>query len=274
LESYQPKEDLENVNAPASSTLMDFVILLAGFAGIFAIVFSFLIFIGEQAALHMSHQTEEAIFSKLNIPLSSSTKPPETVSQIWNTISQQTGFAADIGLICDNNANAFALPGKKVYLTSELLKNVKSNRGLAFVMAHELGHIFHRDHLRGLGRLFGVLTTSLIFGISNQGVGAAQTLQTVVARSFDRKQEAEADAYALSLMRKTFKSVDGSSEFFQYLSTLKDMEQNAPPTFLSTHPNVDERLLLIQKEEVKKGSKPSEPSLKIDLTKEINALCL
>ena len=70
----------------------------------------------------------------------------------------------DIGLICTDRANAFVLLGKKIYPTSELLKNAKTDRGLAFVMAHELGHIFHRDHLRSLGRLFGVLATSIIVG--------------------------------------------------------------------------------------------------------------
>lgn len=273
MENYQPEADLENVNAPASSPLKDFFILLAGFVGIFAIVFSLLIFIGEQAALHMSHQTEEAIFSKINIPLSSTMKPPETVSQLWKSVSQQNGFAADIGLLCNRNANAFALPGKKVFLTSELLKNVKTDRGLAFVMGHELGHIFHRDHLRSLGRIFGALATSLIFGISDQGVGASDTLQTVVARTFDHQQETAADSYALTLMRKTFKSVDGSSEFFKYLSTLKDVEQNAPPTFLSTHPNVKDRLLSLQKEEAKEALLPSVQANAIDLTKELKILC-
>ncbi len=33
-----------------------------------------------------------------------------------------------------------------------LLEKMTSENELAFVLAHELGHYDHRDHLRGLGR--------------------------------------------------------------------------------------------------------------------------
>ena len=48
--------------------------------------------------------------------------------------------------------NALALPGGQVVLFSGLLDKVNSENELAFVLAHEMGHYMHRDHLRGMGK--------------------------------------------------------------------------------------------------------------------------
>ena len=72
--------------------------------------------------------------------------------------------------------NAFALPGGKVYLFNGLLAKADNADEIAGVLAHELGHLKHRDSMRRLihnggtsfliGLLFGDITGSsaLIFG--------------------------------------------------------------------------------------------------------------
>ena len=42
--------------------------------------------------------------------------------------------------------NAFALPGGKVYLFSGLLAKAQNPDEIAGVLAHELGHLRHRDN--------------------------------------------------------------------------------------------------------------------------------
>src|SRR5262245_30475630 len=44
--------------------------------------------------------------------------------------------------------NAFALPGGKVYLLDGLLQKARNPDEVAGVIAHELGHVRHRDNLR------------------------------------------------------------------------------------------------------------------------------
>ena len=66
--------------------------------------------------------------------------------------------------------NAFALPGGKVYLFSGLLAKADNADEIAGVLAHELGHLQHRDNTRNLiynggtsfliGLLFGDVTGS------------------------------------------------------------------------------------------------------------------
>ena len=88
--------------------------------------------------------------------------------------------------------NAFALPGGKVYLFSGLLAKAENPDEIAGVLAHELGHLKHRDSTRNLiynggtsfliGLLFGDVTGSgaLIF--------ASRSLMTA---SYSREAEAE-----------------------------------------------------------------------------------
>jgi len=46
--------------------------------------------------------------------------------------------------------NAFALPGGKVFLFDGLLAKAQNPDEIAGVLAHELGHLKHRDNMRGL----------------------------------------------------------------------------------------------------------------------------
>ena len=48
--------------------------------------------------------------------------------------------------------NAFALPGGKIYLLDGLLQKARAPDEVAGVLAHELGHVHHRDSLRRSSR--------------------------------------------------------------------------------------------------------------------------
>jgi hypothetical protein len=80
------------------------------------------------------------------------------------------------GVLSSPIPNAFALPGGKIYVFDGLLAKADNADEIAGVLAHELGHLKHRDSMRGLirdgstsfliGLLFGDITGSsaLIFG--------------------------------------------------------------------------------------------------------------
>lgn len=58
--------------------------------------------------------------------------------------------------------NAMALPGGHIVVFSGLLDKVSSENELTFVLAHEMGHYAHRDHLRGLGRGLALMALSAL----------------------------------------------------------------------------------------------------------------
>ena len=63
----------------------------------------------------------------------------------------QLPIPPDPVVLRSNVANAFALPGGRVYVLAPLLAKSETPDELAGVLTHELGHVAHRDGLRRLG---------------------------------------------------------------------------------------------------------------------------
>ena len=100
-------------------------------------------------------------------------------------------------------ANAIALPGGHIYVFEGLIKQSHGPDELAGVIAHEIGHVAHRDGTRsllqatGLSFLFGML-----LGDFTGGGLVVIAARTVVQSAYTRDVEASADRYGVSLMAK------------------------------------------------------------------------
>jgi predicted Zn-dependent protease len=100
-------------------------------------------------------------------------------------------------------ANAIALAGGHVYVFQGLIEQAKTPDEVAGVIAHEVGHVAHRDGTRsilqgaGLSLLFGMLLGDFVGG---GAVVIAAT--TILKTSYSREVEAAADAYGVTLMSK------------------------------------------------------------------------
>lgn len=100
-------------------------------------------------------------------------------------------------------ANAIALPGGRVYVFQGLIDKAETPDELAGVIAHEMGHIAHRDGVRavmqaaGLSFLFGML-----IGDFSGGGAAVIAMRTVLQSSYSRETEAAADAFGAELVVK------------------------------------------------------------------------
>jgi Zn-dependent protease with chaperone function len=102
-----------------------------------------------------------------------------------------------------NEPNALALPGGQVYVFGGLIAKADNADEVAGVIAHEIGHIAHRDGTKavleggGLSFLFGMLLGDFVGG--GAVVFAAKT---VLQSSYTREAESAADAYGAELMNK------------------------------------------------------------------------
>ena len=99
--------------------------------------------------------------------------------------------------------NAIALPGGRVYVFERLIDKANTPDGLAGVIAHEMGHVAHRDGVRSVIEAAG---PSFLFGMligDFSGGGAAVTaMHTVLQSSYSRETEAAADAWGANLVVK------------------------------------------------------------------------
>ena len=99
--------------------------------------------------------------------------------------------------------NAFALPGGRVYVLSGLLDRAQSPDELGGVLAHEFGHVSHRDGVRRLVRDGGTaFLAGLLFG-DVSGAGAALfAARSLLSAAYSRDIEARADGFAITVMHR------------------------------------------------------------------------
>ena len=135
--------------------------------------------------------------------------------------------------------NAVAVPGGGIGLSPPLLEMLKTEEGLAFVIAHELGHHQHRHILRRLGR---ALTTGVAAAltISNYDLSTIETAIAMAEKGYSRKQERQADEFALRLVFSKYGNDTNAVEFFNAL-----LEERSDPLwqkYLGTHPITEDRI--------------------------------
>jgi len=137
-------------------------------------------------------------------------------------------------------ANAWVRPGGSIYVTADLLKRVKSEIGLAAVLAHELGHHERRHVLSRLSRsLFVGLPASMLLGRAN--LGAAGEPVRLAELAYERDQETAADEFALRQVRLAYGTTEGSLEFFEWIAK-QPPGSSVATRFLRTHPLPADRL--------------------------------
>ena len=136
--------------------------------------------------------------------------------------------------------NALALPGGNIVVYSGLLKQVESENELSMVLAHELGHFAHRDHLRGLGRGLGLaVAVSLLFGSDSAAGDVVSNTLLTFQSGYSRHQESAADRFALDLLVRRYGHAGGAVGFFERLR--RDAGARLP-YLLASHPHPQARV--------------------------------
>jgi Zn-dependent protease with chaperone function len=152
-------------------------------------------------------------------------------------------------------ANAFALPGGRVYILSALLRRARSPDELAGVLAHEMGHVAHRDGLRRLIRDGGTgFLVGLLFG-DVSGAGAALfAARSLLNAAYSREVEAGADGFAIAVMRRLGRP---TAPLGALLERITGDDDGAMPSLLRDHPLTPERVARLNEA----GVAPSGPEL-------------
>jgi len=97
--------------------------------------------------------------------------------------------------------NAFALPGGRIYVLSGLVTKAETPDELGGILAHELGHVSHRDGLRRLIRDGGTsFLVGLLFGDVTGSGAVLMASRAVLSASYTRAAEESADAFAVTVM--------------------------------------------------------------------------
>ena len=150
--------------------------------------------------------------------------------------------------------NAFALPGGFLFVSRSLLELCEyDDEEIAFVLAHEMGHVVR-------GHSFNRLMTSEVVKILSRG-GAlrgafkgplkpmvARLVNQLVTQGYSRRQEFEADHFAARLTQAAGYDPQASLRLFDRLKPLAAEPENLAAYF-SSHPPFSERIRKLQRTE-------------------------
>ena len=231
---YVPKEITQEVNTTPVHPLVNLA-YLAGTVALVGVTIYFLLGIAaDQIARRIGPENEEKIGAVLvqAFPVQETVGANENATDsrleylhelaisIQTDLEAVTGEPANypplkIGILDTPVENAMVMAGSHLFFTEGLLAAVDSENELAFVMAHELGHLQNKDPLTALGRSLVWITIGSLLGLGQQGSGVVPGAFNLAELNYSRGQETAADEYAIALIAQRYTHGDHSLDFFR-----------------------------------------------------------
>jgi len=168
------------------------------------------------------------------------------VDSLFRAICRANDLPAEdykIHVVRNEEANAFALPGRYILIYTGLIAKTESAAELSGVIAHELAHI-NLNHIEqklmreiGLGMLIGMTT-----GNSEPGM-IQNAIQLLASTAFDRDSEKQADITAVSYMQQAQQNPE---HFARILLRISKENPGIKLSWISTHPESIKRATYIR----------------------------
>ncbi|MEQ1662627.1 MAG: M48 family metallopeptidase [Thiobacillus sp.] len=190
----------------------------------------------------------------------------DAVRRIGSQLTQGTSYPYQWFVVDDDSVNAFALPGGSIVVNAGLLRVAASADELAAVLAHEVQHVERRHALRNMVNQASLAAVMLVV------LGDANAIIALVAHQastqyFSRGMESEADALGVQLLHRRKQPTQPMVSMFEKLKQRsvvpagakppvptkpksmppRKRETDRPLAWLSSHPQVDERILAIKR---------------------------
>lgn len=163
-----------------------------------------------------------------------------------------------------NEFNAFALPDNSIFVFDKVLKDVNSYQELAALLGHEYSHIKYRHGMKGIAQSlsWGLLAELLSDGDNSDNFIRSSSLLLTLNNS--RAFETQADLGGLELLKEQHINQNGMTDLFQTMLKLPQENKRATPSYLSTHPDTEERLEKVE-EVIKEKPSDSKVNSKLEL---------
>jgi len=163
-------------------------------------------------------------------------------------------------VVANGSMNAFAVPGGYIYIFTGLILNVDNEDELAAVIAHELAHVTERhvakrmDQMRfvSIASIAGVIAGALIGskggGQTTNAIGQAVATGAMAGAQsaflmYTRENERDADQVGITYLLNSGYNPEAMPQTFELMNKRRwFMTGDTVPTYLSTHPGLDERI--------------------------------
>src|SRR5690606_14762934 len=166
--------------------------------------------------------------------------------------------AVEVVLVSDPSINAFVAGGQRIYVHSGLINAADTANEVQGVLAHELGHITG-GHVISIYDAYGkaakISLLSTLLGVAAALAGAGEAAMGAMALgqqaalgtflTFNRQQEASADAAGVQYLSKSGITGKGSITFFEKLQNQEfryGRSQDDDATYARSHPLSGDRI--------------------------------
>jgi predicted Zn-dependent protease len=181
-------------------------------------------------------------------PLVADAKLQAYVNRVGRWVASRSGrpnLKWTFGVIESADINAFAAPGGYVFVTRGLYARLQDEAQLAGVLAHEIGHVQQKHHLKLLQQQQLIGAGSSILSRKLKDKQSVQRLigsgAEICARGLDKSAEFEADRIGVVLATRAGYDPYGLPAVLQDIGALSK-DAGSVALLFKTHPHPDERL--------------------------------
>ncbi len=159
------------------------------------------------------------------------------------------GYIFRVSLLRSRVANAFAMPGGYIVVTTSLVRQCDSPDELAGVLSHEMAHVTERHSTHALIRDELLSFAGRVFTGGSDVMGTVNKAgMTLLSLHFSREAEQQADLLGAHRLARAGIAPGALALFFRRLSTEEKSDRHS---YLSSHPSTMERLEYLDAEAAK-----------------------
>ncbi|MEM9091326.1 MAG: M48 family metallopeptidase [Cyanobacteria bacterium P01_F01_bin.53] len=229
MNKYVPQEITDEVNVTPIHPLTNLGYLLVTVILVGGLIYAGLGLLASQLVTRIGPDTEEKIGAAMSSSFTAASDNEDSrvdyLNGILRSLQETTPTLAEslvqypplkVYILDTPVENAMVTAGSYVFVTEGLLDAAESENELAFVLAHELGHLYNRDPLRALGRSLVWVSLSSILGIGQvQLPGVVTDAANLSELNYGRNQETAADDFAVEAMMARYPHGNHSLDFFK-----------------------------------------------------------
>ncbi|MFZ1503635.1 MAG: M48 family metallopeptidase [Nitrospira sp.] len=192
--------------------------------------------LGQQVVAHLAPEAQKC-------------RDPERLQKLDHIVRTLTAtrpaspYRITLSVVDAPTVNAFAAPGGQVVILRGLLEQTDSPEQLAGVLAHELQHVYQRHTTKAILEQTAMtfLLTTISGDLSGGLAWGLEGARTMSSLHYSRTHETEADIEGLRMMQAAHLDPAAMMSFYGTMEK-GALDHAGPPDFLSTHPDMGERL--------------------------------
>ena len=161
------------------------------------------------------------------------------INQLGQKLAKLSGrddFEFKFYVVLDEDINAFALPGGKIFINAGAIIHSNSEAELAGLLAHEISHAV-------LSHGFQLVTQANAIDNVAVLIPRGGIVSGLLTLNYSREMEQQADILGTRILAASGYAADGLRNL---MVTLKKQQPEFPITFLSSHPDTDNRIRYLE----------------------------